>query len=120
MGKRDDIFEEEPSQGQNFEDMSQNEITAHCLVLAERHNGKYIQRKVRYENQNKFKCALGHTLILSNEDLVNEKWCEECENLWEDTLVYLRRHKIKVINLLKYSNALKFFNESGNLQIFGA
>ena len=68
---------------------------------AEKFNGKYIQRKVRYENQNKFKCEIDHTIILTNQELKQKKWCTKCEKLWDETTVYARRHKIKVTFLVQ-------------------
>lgn len=68
-----------------------------CTKIAIDNSGKYIKRKVRYENEYRFKCEIGHTVILKKDQL-GKVWCSQCASLWEDTLVYLKRHKIKVLS----------------------
>ena len=85
------------SQSEVFCKDSLEELDMFCSKIAVSYSGKYIKRKVRYENQFRFKCSLGHTVVLTKEEL-GKGWCKDCTILWDETLVYLKRHKIKVLS----------------------
>jgi len=35
---------------------------------------------------------------MGNQELKQKKWCTKCEKLWDETTVYARRHKIKILD----------------------
>lgn len=70
LGKRD--------QSAALQDLTDQELLdEECEKVAVERQGKYIRRKVRYENQYQFKCSLGHSITL-NKDQIGKVWCNDC------------------------------------------
>lgn len=69
-----------------------------CHRYAEKYNGKYVPKKVRYYNHYPFKCCLKHTINLSKEQIEAGKWCEKCQKLHTQLKKISKKNRMTILD----------------------
>lgn len=64
---------------------------------ADRFNGKYTASKVRFVDSFTFKCCLDHRFELTTKQMMQDIWCDRCDDIW---IVFNKMAKKRDIQVL--------------------